>query len=96
MRLGEIRLGEIGRGVTTRHPFSRAFHYFNMLPLGLYNTEFGPFREIIISRATSGGRREIELNSGSLPPIPGGLATLVRTLKLHLFGILNGQTIRMF
>ena len=27
-------------------------------------------------RATSGGRREIELNSGSLPPIPGRLATL--------------------
>ena len=43
----------------------------------LYNTKLGPFREIIISRATSGGRREIELNSGSLPPIPGGLATLV-------------------
>ena len=45
-----------------------------MLPL--YYTELRAFREIIISRATSGGRREIELNSGSLPPIPGGLATL--------------------
>ena len=45
-----------------------------MLPL--YNTKFGAFREIIISRATSGGRRETEFNSGSLPPIPGGLATL--------------------
>ena len=46
-----------------------------MLPL--YNTKSGAFREIIISWATSGGRREIELNSGSLPPIPGVLATLV-------------------
>ena len=46
-----------------------------MLPL--YNAKLGAFREIIISRATSGGRREIELNSGSLPPIPGGLATLL-------------------
>ena len=45
-----------------------------MLPI--YNTKIGTFREIIISRATSGGRRDIELNSGSLPLIPGGLATL--------------------
>ena len=42
----------------------------------LYNTKFGAFREIIISRVTSGGRREIELNCGNLPLIPGGLATL--------------------
>jgi len=42
----------------------------------LYNTKLGAFWEIFISRAASGGRREIELNSGSLPPIPGGLATL--------------------
>ena len=34
------------------------------------------FWEIIISRAMPGGRREIEMNSGSLSPIPGGLATL--------------------
>ena len=33
-------------------------------------------REIIISRAMSGGRREIELNSGSLTSILRGLATL--------------------
>ena len=45
-----------------------------MLPS--YDTKFGAFREIIISRATSGGRWEIELNSESLPLIPGGLATL--------------------
>ena len=45
-----------------------------MLPL--YYNKLGAFWEIIISRATSGGRREIELNYGSLPPIPGGLATL--------------------
>ena len=44
-----------------------------MLPL--YNTKIGAFREII-SRGKSDGRRDIELNSGSLPPIPGGLATL--------------------
>ena len=43
--------------------------------LSLYKLNSGAFREIIISRATSGGRREIEFNSGSLPPIPGGLAT---------------------
>ena len=30
------------------------YPYFNMLPL--YNTKFGAFREIIISRKTSGGR----------------------------------------
>ena len=47
----------------------------------LHNTKFDAFREIIITRATSGGRREIELNSGSLPPIPGGLATLVAALR---------------
>ena len=38
--------------------------------------KFDVFQEIIISRATSGWRREIELNFGSLPPIPEGLATL--------------------
>ena len=38
----------------------------------LYNTKFSAFWEIIISRATSGGRVS-EVNSGSLPPIPGGL-----------------------
>ena len=43
---------------------------------------FGAFREMIISRATSGGRREIELNSGSLPTIPGGLATLAIVTRL--------------
>ena len=43
----------------------------------IINAKFGAFREITISRARSGGRREVELNSGSLPPIPGGLATLV-------------------
>ena len=57
---------------------SPAFQYFNMLPL--YNAKFGAFREIIISRATSGGRREIELNSGSLPSIPGRLATIAMTV----------------
>ena len=46
--------------------------------LSIYNTKIGTFREIIISRATSGGRRKIRLNSRSLPPIPGGLATLVK------------------
>ena len=56
--------------------YNSAFKYFNMLPL--HNSKFSALREIIISRATSGGRREIELNSGSLPPIPGGLATLVK------------------
>ena len=56
----------------TIHNYSPALQDFNML----YNIKFGAFREIIISRATSGGRREIELNSGSLPLIPGGLATL--------------------
>ena len=45
---------------------------------------FGALREIIISRATSGGRREIELNSGSLPPIPGGLATLISSVLISL------------
>ena len=58
--------------------YSPAFqYYFSMLPL--YNTTFGAFREIIISRAMSGGRREIEFNFGSLPPIPGWLATVSRT-----------------
>ena len=47
----------------------------------IINAKFGAFREIIISRAASGGRREIELNSGSLPPIPGGLATLLAVDK---------------
>ena len=51
-----------------------------MLPS--YDTKFGAFREIIISRATSGGRWEIELNSESLPLIPGGLATLLKGLRL--------------
>ena len=41
--------------------------------------KFDTFLEIIISRATSGERWEIELNSGSLPPIPGELATLSPT-----------------
>ena len=53
-----------------------------MLPL--YITKFGAFRENIISRATSGGRREIELNSGSLPPIPEALATLAKGLRSTL------------
>ena len=54
-----------------------------MLPL--YNTKFGAFLEIIISRATSGGRREIELKSGSLLPIPGGLATLMVILEKYMY-----------
>ena len=41
-----------------------------------YAIKFDAFREIIVSRAIWSGRREIELNSGSLPPIPGRLATL--------------------
>ena len=45
-----------------------------MLPS--YNTKFGAFWEITNSRATSGGRRGIDLNSGSLSPIPGELPTL--------------------
>ena len=51
----------------------------------LNNTKFGAFREIRISRATSDGRREIELNSGSLPLIPGGLATLVTTQTINRY-----------
>ena len=47
--------------------------------LSLYKLNFGAFREIIISRATSSGRREIDLSSGSLPPIPGGLSTLAES-----------------
>ena len=57
-------------------PMAQHINISIMLPL--YNTKFDAFREIIISLATSGGRREIELNSRSLPPIPGGLATLRR------------------
>ena len=53
-----------------------------MLPL--HYTKFGTFRENIISRATSGGRREIELNSGSFPPVPGGLATLGSTPRAYV------------
>ena len=52
-----------------------------MLPLR--NTKLGAFRQIIIiSRATSGGRQEIELNSysGSFPPIPRWFAILVPLL----------------
>ena len=48
------------------HNFSTVCQYAN----------FGSFWEIIISRVTLGGRREIKSNSGSLPLIPGGLATL--------------------
>ena len=54
------------------HHFNISLCYYMLL----CNTKFGVFREIIVSRATSGGRREIELNSGRLSPIPGGLATL--------------------
>ena len=54
-------------------------------PISDYNTKFDAFWEIIIfweiimSRAKSGGKREIGLglNSGSVPPIPEGLATLL-------------------
>ena len=55
--------------------------HFNMLPL--CNIKLGDYHlpEIIISLAPSGGRREIEWNSGSLPPIQGGLATLVKPLS---------------
>ena len=56
-----------------------------MLPL--YNTKLGAFREIIVSRATSGGRREIELNSGSLPPIPGGLTILSAAYQMSTIHI---------
>ena len=55
-----------------------------MLPL--YNVKLDAFRKIIIFPATSGGRREIELNSGSLPPIPGGLASLDRAIP-HAYSI---------
>ena len=49
----------------------------NYISLHTCDTKFGAFREIVVSRATSGGRRKIEMNSGSLPPIPEGLATLI-------------------
>jgi hypothetical protein len=52
-----------------------------MLPLR--NNKLGEFQQIIIiSRATSGGRQENELNSysGSFPPIPRWFAILVPLL----------------
>ena len=62
----------------------------------VYHTKFGEFREIIISRATPGRRREIELNFGSLPPIPGGLATLLAVDKnIKTFIIIHAVLIRV-
>ena len=46
-------------------------------------------------RATSGGRRENELNSGSLPVIPGGLATLATIFSTRRVKMLSEKMLNV-